>query len=654
MQNLYEELKTLLSDQPQYIKDGKPFKNKIVEDALHLDAALIRILLTHEKLKKHFFQDVDGMLIFDKLKFQRFVQNKQFLPDSYTQFKNKIGLTTDREYLTESREVVLSWAYKDCVLEGGQTKEEQKRKEIFWNETLAPDEIDRLFEPKALTNWKKYDQDGEHQLNEPNLNDNLIIKGNNLLALHSLKKIYASKVKLIYIDPPYNTGNDGFDYNDSFNHSTWLTFMKNRLEIARTFLSKDGTIAISIDQKEIAYILPLLDEIFKAENRKNIITVKRGSVTGAKVINPGVVNISEYVVIYSKNATHWKPNRVFRQKERDNRYNKIIVNYDAPYEKWEFDSLLDRFALANGVPKSKLRKHLGEQYDKKLYAFIIENKGKVIRFASLDDKSISSAALELKYQSKGDKSKVYFLEREDGRPYYVFNGELILFVKDRLTEIDGELSFSELISDIWNDVLPNDLHNEGGISLRKGKKPEKLISRIIELCTNENDIVMDFFVGSGTTGAVALKKKRQFIVCEQLEYTETLPLKRMQNTVNGEQSGISKSINWQGGGSFVYAELMQDNQRFINAIAQGDTSEQLKAIWQDIQENGFISYLVNPKEIDKEIADFEALSLEHQKQFLVEILDKNLLYVNYHDLENGDYQISDADKALNRKFYNLK
>jgi len=196
MQNLYEELKTLLSDQPQYIKDGKPFKNKIVEDALRLDATLIRTLLTHDKLKKHFFQDVDGVLIFDKIKFQRFVQNKQFLPDSYTQYKNKIGLTADGEYLTESREVVLSWAYKDCVLEGGQTKDEQKRKEIFWNETLAPDEIDRLFEPKTLTNWKKYDQDGEHPITEPTIHDNLIIKGNHLI----IRVVIALNITIVSIN----------------------------------------------------------------------------------------------------------------------------------------------------------------------------------------------------------------------------------------------------------------------------------------------------------------------------------------------------------------------------------------------------------------------------------------------------------------------
>ena len=177
------------------------------------------------------------------------------MPDSYTAFKNKIGLTADKRYLAKSKEVVLSWPYKDCVLEGGQEKEDEKRKEIFHNEVLAPDEIDRLLEPKVFTNFKRINAKGEHEVSEIKPTDNLIIKGNNLLVLHSLKKRFAGKVKLIYIDPPYNTGNDEFKYNDSFNHSTWLTFMKNRLEIAKELLREDGVIFVQCDDNEQAYLL---------------------------------------------------------------------------------------------------------------------------------------------------------------------------------------------------------------------------------------------------------------------------------------------------------------------------------------------------------------------------------------------------------------
>lgn len=141
-------------------------------------------------------------MIFDKIKFQLFISNKAFLPDSYTSYKANIGLKIDDEYLYENKDVVLAWPYKDCVLEGGQTKEDAKRDEVFWNETLAPDQIDRLLEPKVLTNFSRFNKNGG-KVENLSINDNLVIKGNNLLALHSLKPKYKNEIKLIYIDPPY-------------------------------------------------------------------------------------------------------------------------------------------------------------------------------------------------------------------------------------------------------------------------------------------------------------------------------------------------------------------------------------------------------------------------------------------------------------------
>ena len=264
MQNLQNTLVELLKDDTHYTSEGKLLKNKLTEDALKLESSLLKYLLKNDRLKKHFFIDVDGPLVFDKDKFLQFVNDKEFLPDSYTSFRKKIGLLDeDGKYFSEKRDVVLAWPYKDCVLEGGQDKEDQKRNEIFYNEILAPDEIDRLLDPKVFTNFKRYDKDGEHK-NPVDLSrdDNLIIKGNNLLALHSLKKLYLGKVKLIYIDPPYNTGGDAniFSYNNTFNHSTWLTFMKNRLESAKGFLSNDGFICIAIDHYELFYIGEVADE----------------------------------------------------------------------------------------------------------------------------------------------------------------------------------------------------------------------------------------------------------------------------------------------------------------------------------------------------------------------------------------------------------
>src|SRR5665213_526208 len=212
MQNLYNELIDLLESFPAYIifddANNKSLINKglVIDHALKLEPSLIKLLLTNASLRKQFFVEVEGVQVFDKVAFQRFVNTKNFLPDSYTKYKNQIGLSTDGDhYLTDSREVVLVWPYKDCVLEGGQTKEDARRDEVFYNTTLAPDEIDVLTAPKALANWKRYDKDGETQPTAITKNDNLIIKGNNLLALHTLKEKYRGQVKLIYIDPPYNT-----------------------------------------------------------------------------------------------------------------------------------------------------------------------------------------------------------------------------------------------------------------------------------------------------------------------------------------------------------------------------------------------------------------------------------------------------------------
>lgn len=267
-----QKLEKLLQH-PEFLVEGQLNKNKLAELARKYDAKLLELLMSDEEVKNHFFTNIqNGVLVFKKDVFLQFLNNKEFLPDSFTAYKTKIGLATEEgKYLSENNRVVLNFPYKDCVLEGGQTKEDSKRQEVFFNETLAPTEITRLLDDKVLTNFKRYDKDGEHEVTELNKGDNLIIKGNNLIALHSLKKRFAGKVKLIYIDPPYNTGSDSFNYNDAFNHSTWLTFMKNRLEIARELLSEEGTIWINIDDDEGHYVKVLADSIFGRENFVNTI-----------------------------------------------------------------------------------------------------------------------------------------------------------------------------------------------------------------------------------------------------------------------------------------------------------------------------------------------------------------------------------------------
>ena len=242
-QNFYSKLENLLKKDARFIdQEGDLLKSNVIDAAYKADKKLIELLLSQKEFKSKFFGKVKSALVFNINNFVAYVQDKNFLADSYTKYRNKIGLNIDGKFLNERKEVALVWPFKDCVLEGGQTHEDSKRKEIFFNEILAQDEIDRLFDPKVLTNWKRYTQEGEEKVKEikkdkdGTIRENLIIKGNNLLALHSLKEQFQGKIKLIYIDPPYNTGNDSFGYNDNFNHSTWLTFMKNRLGVARELL----------------------------------------------------------------------------------------------------------------------------------------------------------------------------------------------------------------------------------------------------------------------------------------------------------------------------------------------------------------------------------------------------------------------------------
>ena len=301
-----KELEQLLMGQPEYLIDGKLNKNRLSELARKYDAKLLSLLMSNSLVKEQFFVTIEvnseQTYVFQLEKFLQFLNNKEFLPDSFTAYKTKIGLATQNgKYLSENHDVVLNFPYKDCVLEGGQTKDDAKRQEIFFNETLAPTEINRLLDKKVLTNFKRYDSDGEHEVDELKDTDNLIIKGNNLIALHSLKKRFAGKVKLIYLDPPYNTGSDSFGYNDSFNHSTWLTFMKNRLEVSWELLSDDGLIWIQTDDGEVNYLGVLLDEIFGRDNFINLITVKTkiGGVSGSSE-GKSLKDATEFIQVYAK------------------------------------------------------------------------------------------------------------------------------------------------------------------------------------------------------------------------------------------------------------------------------------------------------------------------------------------------------------------
>ena len=272
MNSLYSTLIEVLKQNADFFSEsGELLRNAVYEAAMKMDSSLIKLLIDNETTKKRFFTNVDGVLVFDKVGFGWVINNKEFLPDSYTRFKNKIGLVDESgSFISSSDNVELVFPYKDCVLEGGQTKEDQKRSEIFYNEMLAPNEVDRLLYPKVLTNAKKYSSNKEEKLTSFSDNENLIIKGNNLLGLATISKRFAGVIKCVFIDPPYyfvnNKPSDTFSYNSNFKLSSWLVFMKNRLEIARDLLSDDGILYMSISDEGAHYLKVLTDGVFKIEN----------------------------------------------------------------------------------------------------------------------------------------------------------------------------------------------------------------------------------------------------------------------------------------------------------------------------------------------------------------------------------------------------
>lgn len=386
-------------------------------------------------------------------------------------------------------------------------------------------------------------------------NENLLIQGDNLEALKALLPFYAGKVKCMYIDPPFNTKQAFAEYDDNLEHSIWLGMLFPRLELLHQLLSEDGTIAVHIGDDELAYLITILDEIFGRKNRVSLCTFKQGAATGHKAINPGLVTVTNYIAIYSKNKSDWKPNRIFTEKKRDSRYSRFIKNVSDHYSKWDFSTLSSAFSDYMEVSIKDLKSMLGEEYELKLNEFVLKNSNSVIRTARPDYNAVGEEVRRAIDTSVDNRGEVIFHPRENHPDMYFINGERILFYRSKLKEIDGELVSGEPLTNLWDDLLSNNLHNEGGVKFPKNKKPENLIKRVIELSTDEGDIVLDSFLGSGTTAAVAQKLNRRYIGIEIGDHAQTHCQPRLRKVVDGEQGGISKVVNWQGGGGFRFCKL---------------------------------------------------------------------------------------------------
>ena len=634
----------LLKTDPRLVDDEGELLIAAVQDrAWKIDHDLVKLLLSDKEIMSKFFEEIEGHWIFNLNTFIDYISQKNFLDNSYTRYRNRIGLTIGDKYLRERGDVALVWPYKDTVLEGGQTQEEEKRKEIFFNEVLAQDEINRLLNPKVLTNFARYTTKGKEKVTDFKrdengvMRENLIIKGNNLLALHTLKQQFCGQVKLIYIDPPYNTGNDSFGYNDNFNHSTWLTFMKNRLEISRELLRDDGFIFISCDDNEQAYLKILCDEVFKSDNFVSQIIVqsnKRGQTYKE------ISKTHEYLLVYAKSelaeiqelekaegfATEddkggyelrelRNRNPKFGRFNRPNLFYPIFVNPAKPDKDGLLPVSLEKSSKyhVEVLPLNSANEESCWRWGKDK---VRENSGDNTRECDLvaKMKTTSEFGIYEKYRKETYKAKSIWLE----------------------TEAISEQGTMEL-----NDLgLANEFHFP---------KPSYLIKKVLQLGCDQDGIVLDFCAGSGTTAQAVLELnqqdngKRTFILVEQLDYIDKVTVKRVRKTIDKQDD-------------FIYCELMEYNEAFMARIQAAKTSKELLKIWQEMAESSFLNWYVNPQVPEDAIKDFESIGkeekgLEKQKKLLAELLDKNQLYVNLSEIDDAQFKVSKEDKQLNQQFY---
>lgn len=591
---------------------GSLKRNNVINDLDKFDRELMTKLFKDPLIHKNYVEKIADTEVFRLNQFIEMFEYKEFWENSYTKYTNKIGLTANGKFIDESADVVLDFPFKDTVLKAGMTKEDQKdADEPFLHETIAKPEIDELLEPKIFVNATKYDQENLDGTSVDNFDDdNLIIKGNNLIALHSLKEMYFGKAKLIYLDPPYNTGTDSFGYNDNYNHSAWLTFIKNRLEIARQLLSTSGAIFISLDDNEFAYMKILLDEIFGSNNFVNTF-IRKTKIGGGSDSTYGATE-HEYLLIYAKNISYLPEFYV----DFDETYLKRYKEQD-DVGKYFWDTLA-RPGLKNPI-----------YYDIELPDGTKTNQGWIWSKKRFDQEK-EAGNIKISKKRNGSWS-VQFKQRLNGkgrRPRTI------------LSDLGG------------TSVGNNEITKLFGERVFSYPKSEEFLRFILSLYTKEGDTILDFFMGSATTQAVAMKMNRRFIGIEQMDYIKTVSVERLKKVIAGEQGGISKDVNWQGGGSFVYAELMEKNQGYLKDLLAAKDMNELDTVYKRMKVGADFDFRVDLDKYEND-AERKALPFEEQKQLLVKLLDKNQLYYNFNNIDDADVRdlISDKDYQFNQSFY---
>lgn len=626
---IFDELKIALSSFDQKYFVGEELnRSKLTEDLRNYDETLLSKLFEVEFIKQNFLKEVAGQKLFQIEQLEETIMYNDYWDTSYTKYENRVGLASKGKFLQDDQDVVLDFPFKDGVLTASMTKEDNEEgyDDAFLNEVIEKDEIDRLFDKKIFTNVKRFGYNSSNGVANGDVSfdkekDNLIIKGNNLLALHTLKDMYSGMIKLIYIDPPYNTGKDSFRYNDKFNHSTWMTFMKNRLEIAKELLSEDGCIWLNIDDDEGHYLKVLADGVFGRENFiNNVIWEKKYTISNdAKYLSDN----HDHLLFYAKDKNNWKPNPLPRTAEM----NKAYKNPDNhPKGVWKATPLHaksgsikgERFihTFSNGVTWSPPIGTFPRFSKVTLERLDMED---AIYFGK-DGNAIPSRKTFLsELKNKGIPARTVWRSDEVGHNHEA---------REEIKHLNLETDFTT-------------------------PKPERLLQRVLTLGSLEGDIILDFFMGSATTQAVAMKMKRRFIGIEQMDYINSVSIPRLEKVIDGDQGGISKAVNWQGGGSFVYTELLVKNMSYLKDIIHSKTTEELNSVYEsmlqgtDTDEPADISFRVDLSKIDW------AQGFDDNKRLLIKLLDKNGLYYNYSEIDDMNVRdlVSHEDYSFNKAFY---
>ncbi len=601
-------------------------KERLVTLILQHDEKLLIFMLEHENAndyKNAFFKTIANSLVFNEKALLECLEIKE-LEKSFTRFKNKIGLYSQGGLIKSSELVVLNFPFKDNVLLGNTKDNSTKSNELFYHEILHKKEIDMLLSPKVLCHFEMHGE-GDLQSALKDKNTNYLIKGNNLIALYSLKKKFAKQVKCIYIDPPYNTGNDSFNYNDNFNHSSWLVFMKNRLEAAREFLSDDGVIFVQCDDNEQAYLKVLMDEIFLRENFIACFVWEKTSNSLSRIRIK-----TEYILCYEKT----KFGLIFNGDMAEEGQDFPILNEVNVKRTLQFPPNSIYFKTFKGVIKPTKFNKMELIDDLKIVNKTNSNMVRInAKFKWTQDKLDDEIKEGTTFVIKSDEFSMRYIRKGDRevKASNVFNAECGVTTNIKATS-EIKILFANSNTDLFSTP-----------------KPEALISRILEISTQENDLVLDFFAGSGTTCAVAHKMKRRYIGIEQMDYIETITKERLKKVIEGEQGGISKKCDFKGGGSFVYAELKEVNLEIKKQILNAKSKSECLKIFNDLNERFLKRTDCKIDEIHSE--EFHNLDLNEQKRIYCACLDSNEDYLNLGDIDEDAWEIDDSTKKYNEIFY---